>query len=329
MLRPTTPRLCAPVRFIALLLLPGLCACGPASKQDAKTAQQTEALPKAPPPEIWTQFQGNRALADVQKQVECGARPAGSPELAKARALIVSTLEAAGWTPEIQEFTAETPHGHKQIGNVIGRFSREKGKPADRSAQKAIVASHFDTKYFSTINFVGANDGASSTGALLELARVLALDPALAAQIELVFFDGEEAVQQFTETDGLYGSRYYSQQLRESGRFSQFRFGLLWDMIGDKSLTVTLPLDSPKELAQGILASAEALQSRKAFRIFDRPMLDDHVPLNQIARIPTLDIIDFEYEAWHTADDTLNQLSPDSLQTIGMVTLHYLKHALP
>ena len=213
-----------------------------------------------------------------------------------------------------------------QMINLVARF----GAPAaaQSTTQKVIVGSHYDTKSFSTIAFVGANDGASSTGALLELSRVLALDPALAAQIELVFFDGEEALQQFTETDGLYGSRHYATLLRESGRAAQFKFAVVWDMIGDRNLTVTLPLDSPKDLTQGLLSSAEALQSRGAFRIFDRPMLDDHVPLNQIAKIPTLDVIDFEYNAWHTADDTLEQLSPASLQTVGAVTLHYLSSTL-
>jgi Zn-dependent M28 family amino/carboxypeptidase len=193
------------------------------------------------------------------------------------------------------------------------------------ASQKVIVASHYDTKIFRTIPFVGANDGASSTGALLELARVLALDPALATKVELAFFDGEEAVQQFTETDGLYGSRYYATQLRDSGRAPQFKAGIVWDMIGDKDLTITLPIDSPKDLTLGMLASADKLKCKNAFRIFERPMLDDHIPLIQIARIPSLDVIDFDYAPWHTADDTLDKLSAASLQTIGTVTLHYLK----
>jgi hypothetical protein len=144
-----------------------------------------------------------------------------------------------------------------------------------------------------------------------------------------VFFDGEEALQQFTETDGLYGSRYYAAQLRNSGRAAQFKFAVVLDMIGDRNLSVTLPLDSPKELTQSLLASAEALQQRGTFRIFDRPLLDDHVPLSLIARIPAIDIIDFEYDVWHTADDTMAQISAESLQTIGSVTLHLLKKSLP
>ena len=314
----------------SLILLLSLAACGRETKPGAEneTSGARVDTTQTVPLEIWTEFNGASAMEAVQQQVACGPRPAGSPALAQARERIIASLSSCGWTTEVQSFQAETPYGPAAMTNVLARFPEKKGQPPDLTTQRAIVASHYDTKRFSTIAFLGANDGASSTGALLELARVLAKDPALAARVELVFFDGEEAVQQFTETDGLYGSRHYASLLRESGRNTQFKFGILWDMIGDKDLTVTLPLDSPKELTQGVLGSADALQVRHFFRIFDRPMLDDHVPLNQIAKIPTLDVIDFEYNAWHTADDTLEQLSPASLQTIGAVTLHYLSSTL-
>lgn len=318
----------APLRTVTLLLLQSLAACSQESKTDpASDAKPKAAQKQAVPVEIWKEFSGSRAYSEVEKQVAFGPRPAGSQALAEARAHLTSALQANGWTVEPQAFVAQTPHGALQMINLLARF----GGPAEAqtTTQKVIVGSHYDTKSFSTISFVGANDGASSTGALLELSRVLALDPALAAQIELVFFDGEEALQQFTETDGLYGSRHYAAQLRDSGRAAQFKFAVVWDMIGDRNLTVTLPLDSPKDLTQGLLSSAEALQRRGAFRIFDRPMLDDHVPLNLIAHIPAIDIIDFEYDAWHTADDTLAQVSADSLQTIGAITLHFLKKSLP
>ena len=328
MARFALQQLRAPLRTVTLLLLQSLAACSQESKTDpASDAKPKAAQKQAVPVEIWKEFSGSRAYSEVEKQVAFGPRPAGSQALAEARAHLTSALQANGWTVEPQAFVAQTPHGALQMINLLARF----GGPAaaQTTTQKVIVGSHYDTKSFSTISFVGANDGASSTGALLELSRVLALDPALAAQIELVFFDGEEALQQFTETDGLYGSRHYAAQLRDSGRAAQFKFAVVWDMIGDRNLTVTLPLDSPKDLTQGLLSSAEALQRRGAFRIFDRPMLDDHVPLNLIAHIPAIDIIDFEYDAWHTADDTLTQVSADSLQTIGAITLHFLKKSLP
>ena len=280
------------------------------------------------PVEIWKEFSGERAFEEVSKQVGIGPRPSGTPELGKARALIEDGLRRAGWEVERQNFTNETPRGPVQFVNLIGRFSPAGKNPAPRDTQRAIVCSHYDTKRFSTIRFVGASDGASSTGALLELARVLALDPALAAKVELVCFDGEEAFVQFTETDGLYGSRFYARQLRESGRAAQFRFGILWDMIGDRDLTITLPHDSPPDLTREILASADALGFRQHFGKYERSIFDDHVPLSIVARIPTIDLIDFDYAAWHTADDTLERLAPESLQKIGAVTLHHLRKAL-
>jgi glutaminyl-peptide cyclotransferase len=312
----------------ALVLSQSLVACSPESKPDPNAELKTSATQARPVPvEIWKEFDGVKAYGEAEKQVAFGPRPAGSKALAAAREHISAALQSHGWSVESQQFTAQTPHGAMAMTNLLARFGP--ASPVRAAGQKAIIGSHYDTKAFSTISFVGANDGASSTGALLELARVLAMDPGLAAQTELVFFDGEEALQQFTETDGLYGSRHYAANLRDSGRAAQFKFALIWDMIGDRSLTITLPLDSPKELTQGVLSSAEALHKRSVFRIFDRPMLDDHVPLNLIARIPALDVIDFEYDAWHTADDTLSQVSAESLQTIGSITLHFLKKSLP
>ena len=220
-----------------------------------------------------------------------------------------------------------------KFANIVARFSAAGAHPAPRNTQRAIVCSHYDTKLFSTIQFVGADDGASSTGALLELARVLALDPALAAQIELVFFDGEEAFVQFTDPDdpkpdGLFGSRHYARSLVEDSRAAQFKFGILWDMIGDSDLMITLPPDSPTDLARGILASAEALGLRQHFGYSPRAILDDHEELRRRAHIPAIDLIDFDYIYWHTAGDTLEHISAESLQKVGSVTLHYLHEAL-
>lgn len=283
--------------------------------------------PPPGPKDLWKQFSGDEAFAYTKAQVDFGPRPSGSATLAKMRDYLMGVLAQAGWDVEQQKFTDETPRGKVDFINLIARFPESAGKPASTATQEAIVCSHYDTKLFDTIRFVGASDGASSTGALLELAKVLAKDPGLAQKIELVFFDGEEAVQDFTETDGLYGSRYYARKLFESGRSKQFKFGILWDMIGKKNVTVTLPEDSPQELAKGILEAAGALDLRKHFTYLDRGMIDDHVPLN-VRHIPSIDLIDFDYMYWHTADDTLDKLSPDSLQIVGAVTLYYLQQRL-
>jgi hypothetical protein len=313
---------------------PGSSAPADKAAKPAAAAAPVKLPPLAQgPAELWKEFSGTRAFEEVRKQVEAGARPAGSPALEKARALIEASLKASSWQVERQTFSEETPRGPVNFVNLVARYLPPGMKAAPAQTQRAIVCSHYDTKRFSTINFVGASDGASSTGALLELARVLALAPALAVQVELVFFDGEEAVVQFTapddaKPDGLYGSRFYARTLRDSGRARQFKFAILWDMIGDRDFGITLPPDSPTDLAREIFASADALNVRTKFAYLDRPILDDHVPLGIFAKIPAIDLIDFDYLYWHTADDTLDRLGPDGLQHTGAVTLHYLRRAM-
>jgi len=226
-------------------------------------------------------------------------------------------LRRSGWRVTRQAFTDDTPRGKVQFINLIAQFP---GK--GNTAPLFLLCSHYDTKTFDTIKFVGANDAGSSTGLLLELARVIGQHPNLAGKIELVFFDGEEAYDHFSETDGLYGSRYFARQLQGSSA-KQFRGGILFDMVGDRSLDVTLPADSPAEIARNIFAAAETLKLRSYFTYLDREMIDDHSPLNAIG-IPTIDVIDFDYPSWHTAGDTIDKISAESLQIVGSVALYYL-----
>lgn len=279
-----------------------------------------QAMP-TPFPEIWKQFSGEKAFAHVRRLVEFGPHPAGSKVIEEVRGYLTAQLEQAGWKVERQEFTDLTPHGSIAYVNLIARFG------GSAETQRVIVGSHYDTKVFSTIRFVGANDGGSSTGALLELARVLTLDPAMAVGVELVLFDGEEAVSQFTLTDGLYGSRHFAKVLAETKRAGQFQQAIIWDMIGDKDLTITLPSDTPPDLARAFFTSAEALGVRDLFRYHSTAILDDHVPLQRIG-IPAIDLIDFDFIYWHTADDTLDKVSAASLRTVGAVTLHHLRELL-
>jgi glutaminyl-peptide cyclotransferase len=266
---------------------------------------------------LWEEFSGEKALAHVQRLVDLGPRPPGSDALEKSRDYIDNQLRLAGWQVTRQAFTDDTPRGKVRFVNLIARFPAQA-----KTAPSFLLCSHYDTKTFDAIRFVGANDSGSSTGLLLELARVLGQHPNLAAKIELVFFDGEEAYEKFSETDGLYGSRYFAKQLGRGGP-KQFRGGLLFDMVGDRSLDVTLPADSPAEIARDIFASAEALKLRSYFTYLDRELIDDHTPLNAIG-VPTLDVIDFDFAWWHTADDTIDKLSTQSLQIVGSVAAYYL-----
>jgi hypothetical protein len=273
--------------------------------------------PRASQSRVWEEFSGEKALAHVQRLVDFGPRPPGSDALEKSRDYIDNQLRLAGWQVTRQAFTDDTPRGKVRFVNVVARFSTQ-----TKAAPSFLLCSHYDTKTFDTIRFVGANDGGSSTGLLLELARVLGQHPNLAAKTELVFFDGEEAYEKFSETDGLYGSRYFARQLGRGGP-KQFRGGLLFDMVGDRSLDVTLPTDSPAEMARDIFASAEALKLRSYFTYLDRELIDDHTPLNAIG-VPTLDVIDFDFAWWHTAGDTMDKLSAQSLQIVGSVAAYYL-----
>jgi len=267
---------------------------------------------------IWEEFSGEKALAHVQRLVDLGPRPPGSEAIETSRNYIENQLRLSGWQVTRQAFTDDTPRGKVQFVNLIARF------PGHGSTVPSfLLCSHYDTKTFDTIRFVGANDSGSSSGLLLELARVLGQHPNLAAKIELVFFDGEEAYEHFSENDGLYGSRYFARQIADSKTAKQFRGGILFDMVGDSSLNITLPTDSPSEMARDIFASAEALKLRRYFSYFDREMTDDHTPLNAIG-IPTIDVIDFDFAWWHTADDTIDKLSAQSLQIVGSVALYYL-----
>jgi glutaminyl-peptide cyclotransferase len=267
---------------------------------------------------IWEEFSGEKALAHVQRLVDLGPHPVGSNAIEKARNYIEQQLRQSGWQITRQAFTDDTPRGKVQFVNLIARFSGE-GRGASPSF---LLASHYDTKLFDTIQFVGANDGGSSTGLVLELARVLGKHPNLARKIELVFFDGEEAYEHFSDSDGLYGSRYFAKQLQGEGA-KQFRRGMLFDMVGDRSLDITLPADSPPALARDVFAAADALKMRNYFSYLDRDLIDDHAPLNALG-IPVIDIIDFDYSWWHTAGDTMDKISAQSLQIVGSVALYYL-----
>lgn len=282
-------------------------------------ACQPRAHPKSPA-ELARECSGARALAHVQQLVDLGPRPPGSAAIAKARQYIAAQLESRGWHATEQAFTDTTPRGAVRFVNVVARFGRAK---TDERNSLFLLCSHYDTKLFEQARFVGANDGGSSTGLLLELARVLATDPSLAARIELVFFDGEEAFERFSETDGLYGSRYFARDLASSGGAQRFRGGILFDMVGDRSLNVTLPTDSPAQMTHDLFASTETLNARKHFGYFTGPVTDDHSPLNAIG-IPTIDIIDFDYPPWHTPSDTMDKLSAESLQIVGSVAAYYV-----
>ena len=200
--------------------------------------------------------------------------------------------------------------------NLIARFPTQRN-----SAPSFLLCSHYDTKTFDSFRFVGANDAGSSTGLLLELGRVLGQHPDLAAKIGLVFFDGEEAYEHFSEKDGLYGSRYFARQLGSSGA-KQFRGGILFDMVGDRSLTIIPGGFACGNDARSICIGGGA-EIAKSFHL-PGPGIDRRPHTAERAGIPTIDVIDFDFPWWHTADDTIDKVSGESLQIVGSVAAYYL-----
>lgn len=262
-------------------------------------------------------FDPRAAWTHLERIVAFGPRPAGSPALARTRAYIVGQLNAIGVRVREQAFTAQTPDGPIPMTNVIGEL------PGRRS-EVILLGGHYDTKHFSGFRFVGANDGGSSTALLLELARTLARVPR-EFTYWIVFFDGEEARREWSDRDGTYGSRHIVAELRRSGQLGQLRAVVVVDMIGDRALNIRRELTSTSWLTDLIWASARRLGYQAHFLNEALAVEDDHTPFLR-AGVPAALMIDFDYGPyWHTPEDTLDKLSPESLKMVGEV----LRDALP
>jgi Zn-dependent M28 family amino/carboxypeptidase len=257
-------------------------------------------------------FDSNRAWEHVRQQVAIGPRPSGSAANVRTRQYITAQLNALGIKTAEQPFEAATPLGAVKMVNIIGTIP---GKRPDR----IIIGSHFDTKLYREVRFVGASDGASSTAALIELARVLKARQDLPFTIELLFLDGEEAVVEWSATDSTYGSLHYVDAARKSGSLKSIRAFILLDMIGDRSLTIRRDPNSTSWLTDIIWATASKLGHRQ-FMDEEMAIEDDHLPFLR-AGVPAVDIIDLDYAAWHTPQDTLDAISARSLQIVGEVVV--------
>jgi Zn-dependent M28 family amino/carboxypeptidase len=267
------------------------------------------------------QFDGARAFEHLRQIVAIGPRPSGSPGAQKTRDYITTQLRALGIKVEEQAFTAPTPAaGVLEFVNLRATLapSTSVGTGGPRQG-RLIVAGHYDTKRFGDITFVGANDGGSSTAFLLELARALKGRTG-AATIELLFLDGEEATRLDWEgDDNTYGSRHYVETARKAGTLKDIRALILVDMIADRDLRLKRESYSTPWLTEIIWSQARRL-GRREFVEEETPILDDHVPFVN-AGVPAVDLIDLEYPAWHTADDTLDKTSAASMQAVGDVLL--------
>jgi glutaminyl-peptide cyclotransferase len=291
-----------PVRTLAVLLAAAiaLAGCG-----DDETTTET--------PEERS-FDAERAFADLEAQVEIGPRPSGTPANRRTAELIATRLRDAG----VEDVRIQHPWR-----NVVGVI------PGDES-DAILLGAHFDTKN-GIPGFVGANDGASGVAVVLELARALDGGPLDGPSVHFALFDAEEARgDRPFELDGMRGSRQYVRIARAGGaggvpRLRQLESMILFDLVGDCDLEIPREAGSDADLYESIAAAGEP------FGGVTGPILDDHIPFLN-AGVPAVDLIDFEFgpnnSYWHTTEDTLDKVCPESLAAVGQPVLDILPATL-
>jgi glutaminyl-peptide cyclotransferase len=269
-------------------------------------------------------FDGNRAMQYLREIVAFGPRPTGSANHKKVEDYIASHLK--GDAVEDDVFTADTPEGKFRVHNIVAKFPGTKDGII-------VVASHYDTNYpLRNTSFVGANDGGSSSALLLELANQLRGKTRDGYSVWLVWDDAEEAVKPDTElpflSDSLYGIRHLAEKWEADGTLKKIKAFLLADMVGDADLNIERETNSTPWLEDTVYEAATRLGYQSHF--FGRTMevTDDHLPFVKKG-VASADLIDFSYGYndvfWHTTQDTVDKLSPKSLEIVGGVVLETIR----
>jgi len=261
---------------------------------------------------------GASALEFTRRAVAFGPRPPGSAADTALQNYIIAELRKDGCEIIEDAFTAKTPQGMIAMKNIIAKF------PGKGPAHKAIaITGHFDTKYFPGRKFVGASDGGSSTGLLLELARVLAHQPRI-DDVYLAFFDGEEAFGEWSDTDSLYGSRHLAARWRQDGTLQRLKALINVDMIGDKNLNIPRETNGNAALNNLVWRTAADLGYKAFFTDQQIGEDDDHMPFVR-AGVAAIDLIDIDYPPWHIDTDTMDKLSAQSMEIVGTVVYEVIQ----
>jgi len=301
----------------------GACNSGDAAKPSPSSpvvsaaAKPAKQMPdeNTPAPETTGGFDGKRAFADVAKQVDFGPHPAGSQAIAQVQDYILAELSSAGCTADVDPFVAQTPAGEVPMKNILVKI------PGDRPGI-IMLATHYDTKKID--NFVGADDGGSSTAVMLEVARNLCGRHGR-YQVWIAFFDGEEAVNlEWKDPDNRYGSRQMAAKLNLSGDLKNIRAFILADIVGSRELLLKRDSNSDKSLNDLVWAAANRLGYSGVFVNTPTAIDDDHQSFSTRG-VKTVDIIDLEISYWHTPQDTLDKISSKSLAVVGHVILETVK----
>jgi Zn-dependent M28 family amino/carboxypeptidase len=281
------------------------------------------------PVAVRPKFEAERAWKHLEAQVALGPRPSGSEANSKLRDYLVEELGKYGLKPVREPFTAsDAPGGPIAMENIYADFE---GRPVtkDQPAPMITLGAHFDTKRMS-FPFLGANDGASGVGALLELARVISSGEPGAVTYRFLFLDGEEAVRDFWEDpDNCYGSRHHVSELtKKFGALKRVKAFILLDMVGDADLMLERDSNSSRELLDDFMQTAKRIGDGAIFSDHWHPIRDDHEQFKRFG-VPALDLIDLHYgaqnnEYWHTAQDTIEHCSKESLARTGRLVLETL-----
>ncbi len=282
------------------------------------------------------EFDGDAAFAYLRTVCDFGPRMSLSEGMRKQQEFLKSHFEQFGGTVIMQPFDARDPNSGKrvQLSNMVVRWHPER-------KVRLLICCHYDTRPFpdrDPVNprgvFIGANDGGSGVAVLCELGKHMA-EPEGKYGIDFVFFDGEEYVFVAQRDPMFLGSTYFANQYA-SQRFDwKYQFGVLLDMVGDANLQIHYEGNSlgyASRLTRSIWNVAREIGVKEFVPQQRHKIRDDHLPLNQIARIETCDIIDFDYPDpasknayWHTQKDTIENCSADSLGKVGAVVLEWVR----
>jgi glutaminyl-peptide cyclotransferase len=314
-------------RILILLPLLALFACSKqhnaaaASNDSGTSATTSNAADPTTPTQSPPAFDSSRAMQYVKEIVAFGPRPIGSINHQKVERYILSHLKNDD--VERDDFEVTTSEGRFPIHNIIAKFSGTKDGII-------VIASHYDTNWpLRNIHYVGANDGASSSALLLEIANQLRGKKRDGYSIWLLWDDGEESMRlPWYDPESLYGVRHLAQKWQDDGTLKKIKAFVLEDMVGDADLNIDRIIECTPWLEDLVLEAATRTGYQSHFFARQISAEDDYKPF-QDRGVPSVDLIDFEYGYnnvfWHTAEDTVDKLSPKSLAIVGTVTLETVR----
>jgi glutaminyl-peptide cyclotransferase len=286
-----------------------------ASAGEPQPVPQISAVDKAPPASQTGGFDGAQAYEYTAQLVGFGPRPPATDAIHRTQDYIRTQLKSFGCAVDEDDFHSQTPIGSVEMKNIVTKIPGE-------GPGIILLLTHYDTARID--NFVGADDAGSSTGLMLEMARLLCAEKKQPNSVWIAFLDGEEALVKWSDADSVYGSRELAARMAVSGDLKRVRAAILADMIGQKDLEIPRESQSTGWLTDIVWNTAARLGYRDVFISKETAIEDDHGPF-LMRNVPSVDIIEYEGYVnlgyWHTPKDTLDKLSPRSIAITGHVIL--------